>query len=1133
MKITTYLCFVLCCFNLLSQSETELPLEIIVQRGHDRPVTCSGFSSDGKYVASGSKDFSVKLWEVKSGLEIRSFSHHSQAVLDLEFSPNDEAIVSVAWDSKVVLQEAKTGKLIWIKDFGEISPRSVAFSSDGKFVMVSTNRDHFFVLDALTGQERLNEKKPFSSGVFRESMSPQNNVTLVRKGYGEFLIIDVASGKALFALSPDKPRNFSFSYDSRFLIVGSSKLLTEVFDLDTGEKIHTLKSDQENRCDGCGTLVKSMHTKNLFISGSDENGFTVWNPKTGKNKQTIHVNKQTTGIDIGSVRHIEISYDDQYVLFQSSRALVVYNLKSKSFIHSYESFSLDDFKVHFSPVSSAEILLPDEHFSLFVQNIFRKTKKVVFHGYLNRARKTGKKSSYSNWIGASTINYLRRKTSLGISPDNKWVVKGGIDSTVFVIDFKTGQLKKKLQGHTKLVYLFEFSKDGKWLASAGEGREIIIWNTNTWEIKSRLKGHVGSLYDLHFNSSCSELISTSWDGTIRIWDTSSLKMKAYYGNEKNIASYTAAYLPGELYFIHGDINKKIKIVERNTGSTFKELVGHTGVLSGVDFDQETGDVFTCSWDGMVKGWSLGSQMMKFSIKPHNESVYSMKYDQKSKWLLTGGADNEIQIYDVSRQKVVARLKGHNAQVTCIKVSNDRKYILSSGIDGEIKVWSYDTFEELYGYNQINSTDWLVTNPSGYFDGSKNALQLINYVKGLKVVPISSLFNKYYTPNLSKRIMNGEVFVSSTDNFSREINAIPEIKVSWSKKDNFLVVTDSAIHSKANKVFVDFSVFSNSQAQHLVRVYRNGKLIHNVFVSKSSNLKETQFPIRLKDGVNDLSFVAINENKTISASKHLIVHYDGLKGKTDLYVLALGLNKYQNPEYDLNFAIDDAEAFSKRLIKGSDTLFNKTYSYVLKNAVKEDISSAIDEIAKVIGPEDVFVFFYAGHGVMRYEADSSEFFLVLKNVTSMHGDYVALVDKGFSAHDLMNVSKVISAEKQLYVLDACNSGGVLQTMAYRGAEKEKALAQLAHSTGTFYLTASQDIQYANEAWKLKHGVFTYCLLEVLSGEDEATAQDFKITVSELKSYVESRVPVVSKENQGLTQYPTSFGFGQDFPLIILK
>ena len=127
---------------------------------------------------------------------------------------------------------------------------------------------------------------------------------------------------------------------------------------------------------------------------------------------------------------------------------------------------------------------------------------------------------------------------------------------------------------------------------------------------------------------------------------------------------------------------------------------------------------------------------------------------------------------------------------------------------------------------------------------------------------------------------------------------------------------------------------------------------------------------------------------------------------------------------------------------------------------------------------------------------------------------------------------ISAEKQLFILDACHSGGALESFATRGDGREKALAQLARSTGTFFLTASQDAQYANEVGNLKHGLFTYALLEILKGEVGDNG-DMKITINEIKSYVEDRVPELSEQFRGSPQYPTSYSFGQDFPIVILK
>jgi uncharacterized caspase-like protein len=56
---------------------------------------------------------------------------------------------------------------------------------------------------------------------------------------------------------------------------------------------------------------------------------------------------------------------------------------------------------------------------------------------------------------------------------------------------------------------------------------------------------------------------------------------------------------------------------------------------------------------------------------------------------------------------------------------------------------------------------------------------------------------------------------------------------------------------------------------------------------------------------------------------------------------------------------------------------------------------------------------------------------------------------------------------LIVLDACQAGGAVETFARRGAAEEKAMAQLARSTGVTILAASDTKQYATEFSQLGH------------------------------------------------------------------
>ena len=80
----------------------------------------------------------------------------------------------------------------------------------------------------------------------------------------------------------------------------------------------------------------------------------------------------------------------------------------------------------------------------------------------------------------------------------------------------------------------------------------------------------------------------------------------------------------------------------------------------------------------------------------------------------------------------------------------------------------------------------------------------------------------------------------------------------------------------------------------------------------------------------------------------------------------------------------------------------------------------------------------------------------------------------------SVFQNIPAQKQLFILDACQSAGALEIVANRGAAEEKAIAQLARSTGSHWLTSAGSDQFASEFGTLGHGVFTYALLQGLQG-----------------------------------------------------
>ncbi|AVL94467.1 hypothetical protein ma80 [Moumouvirus australiensis] len=79
--------------------------------GHSKSVICIKFSSNGKYLVSGSYDKMVKLWDVESGRLLKTFVGHKKEITRVYFSPNDKDIISVGLDNVIKIWNIKTGKI--------------------------------------------------------------------------------------------------------------------------------------------------------------------------------------------------------------------------------------------------------------------------------------------------------------------------------------------------------------------------------------------------------------------------------------------------------------------------------------------------------------------------------------------------------------------------------------------------------------------------------------------------------------------------------------------------------------------------------------------------------------------------------------------------------------------------------------------------------------------------------------------------------------------------------------------------------------------------------------------------------------------------------------------------------------
>lgn len=121
--------------------------------GHADEVRSVAFRADGRYVVSGSKDKTVKIWDVDTGKAVRTFPGHTDEVTSAAFRPDGWYVVSGSWDGTITIWDVRTGKAIRTFSGHTGGIFSVAFSPDGWYLASGSADETLKIWDVKRGAE--------------------------------------------------------------------------------------------------------------------------------------------------------------------------------------------------------------------------------------------------------------------------------------------------------------------------------------------------------------------------------------------------------------------------------------------------------------------------------------------------------------------------------------------------------------------------------------------------------------------------------------------------------------------------------------------------------------------------------------------------------------------------------------------------------------------------------------------------------------------------------------------------------------------------------------------------------------------------------------------------------------------
>ncbi|MBE9245208.1 serine/threonine protein kinase [Microcystis aeruginosa LEGE 00239] len=239
--------------------------------GHSGVVLSVAYSPDGRYLASGSKDRTIKIWEVATGKGLRTLTGHSGVVLSVAYSPDGRYLASGSQDKTIKIWEVATGKVRTLTGH-YMTFWSVAYSPDGRYLASGSSDKTIKIWEVATGKE-LRTLTGHSHAVLSVAYSPDGRYLASGIGDGAIKIWEVATGKELPTLTGHSREVMSVVYspDGRYLASGSQDKTIKIWEVATGKQLRTLTGHS------WGVLSVAYSPDGRYLaSGSGDNTIKIW-----------------------------------------------------------------------------------------------------------------------------------------------------------------------------------------------------------------------------------------------------------------------------------------------------------------------------------------------------------------------------------------------------------------------------------------------------------------------------------------------------------------------------------------------------------------------------------------------------------------------------------------------------------------------------------------------------------------------------------------------------------------------------------------------------------------------------------------------------------------------------------------